>query len=160
MVIWLGLDIIRQQIGSKKEGQKRNAQSISQIIVDCYVKKQRITAVFSRNALYMHFFEIGSIYAFSILELLKLPKIAQISTPVRLYCAFLVGGKMAVSLAVVLSVVSWCNIYEVRSQLGLQFVYYVISRAYFRQISVDPVHPVLGPRLRLFEKNFHMKIKM
>ena len=49
----------------------------------------------------MHFFEIGSIYTFSILELLKLPKIAQISTPVRLYCAFLVGGKMAVILAVV-----------------------------------------------------------
>ena len=44
----------------------------------------------------MHFFEIGSIYIFSILELLKLPKIAQISTPVRLYCAFLVRGKMAV----------------------------------------------------------------
>ena len=64
--------------------------------VDYYVKKQRITVVFSRNALYMHFFEIGSIYTFSILELLKLPKIAQISTPVRLYCAFLVGGKMAV----------------------------------------------------------------
>ena len=52
----------------------------------------------------MHFFEIGSIYAFSILELLKLPKIAQISTPVRLYCAFLVGGKMAVILAVVVVV--------------------------------------------------------
>ena len=49
----------------------------------------------------MHFFEIGSIYTFSILELLKLPKIAQISTSVRLYCAFLVGGKMAVILAVV-----------------------------------------------------------
>ena len=49
----------------------------------------------------MHFFEIGSIYTFSILELLKLPKIAQISTPVRLYCAFLVGEKMAVILAVV-----------------------------------------------------------
>ena len=49
----------------------------------------------------MHFFEFGDIYTFSILELLKLPKIAQISTPVRLYCAFLVGGKMAVILAVV-----------------------------------------------------------
>ena len=53
----------------------------------------------------MHFFEIGSIYTFSILELLKLPKIAQISTPVQLYCAFLVGGKMAVILAVVMPVV-------------------------------------------------------
>ena len=49
----------------------------------------------------MHFFEIGSIYTFSILELLKLPKIAQISTPVRLYYAFLVAWKMAVILAVV-----------------------------------------------------------
>ena len=68
-----------------------------------YFSHQRITVVFSRNALYMHFFEIGSIYTFSILELLKLPKIAQISTPVRHYCAFLVGGKMAVILAVVVS---------------------------------------------------------
>ena len=51
----------------------------------------------------MHFFEIGSIYTFFILELLKLPKIAQISTPVRLYCAFLVAWKMAVTPAVVIT---------------------------------------------------------
>ena len=47
---------------------------------------------------------------------------------------------------------------SVVSQLG-QFVYYVISRAYFRQTSVDRVHPVLGPRFRLFVKNFYMKLK-
>ena len=36
---------------------------------------------------------------------------------------------------------------------------YVISRAYFRQTSVIRVHPVLGPRLRLFVKIFYMKLK-
>ncbi|CAH3180236.1 unnamed protein product [Porites lobata] len=40
------------------------------------------------------------------------------------------------------------------------FNYYEISRTYFRQISIDRVHPVLGPRLRLFAKNFYMKIKI
>ena len=39
------------------------------------------------------------------------------------------------------------------------FNYYEISRTYFRQISIDRVHPVLGPRLRLFVKNFYMKLK-
>ena len=60
-----------------------------------------MTVVFSRNALYMHFFKIGSLYTFSILELLKLPKIAQISTPVWLYCAFLVAWKITVIPAAV-----------------------------------------------------------
>ena len=70
MVIWLGLDIIRQQSGSKKEGQKRNAQSSSQINVDYYVKKKKkdhrgfftkcpVYALF-RNRVYINFFHFGT----------------------------------------------------------------------------------------------------
>ena len=48
------------QIGSKKEVQKQNASTISQINVDYYVKDHghfsQFLTRFSRNALYMHFF--------------------------------------------------------------------------------------------------------
>lgn len=96
------------QIGSKKVVQKQNASTISQIKVNYNVKDHgrfsQFLTRFSRNALYMLyiFLKSGLYTLFSKMELLKMSKIAQISTCVGLYVHFFMGGKMAVILAVVL----------------------------------------------------------
>ena len=69
MVIWLGYDIFRQQIGSKKDVQKQNASTISQIKNDYLANFIRITDVFHEMASIYTFLKSGLCALFPILDL-------------------------------------------------------------------------------------------
>ena len=93
MAIWLGYDIIRQQIGSKKVEQKRNASTISQIYLDYKVKMKDLGRFFHELGYISTFFEIGGIYTFQQNGTLKITQNRPNLDPRSALLCFFYGAK-------------------------------------------------------------------